>query len=304
MAKDKDREKPAAADKAPEAAATEPKACAHARAYICAVGGKGQLVKRCPDCGNREEAPKDAKPGPRPMPLGHLGRCEGQCAKLESKIARQNAERRGKRPQEAARRPRLAARPCGKALHQREGAPGCEMTLDPSITKEKVLTGIHGERRWFCEPFMTDEATDLLSEVLDVAVGGGSRTLDQILDMPSGAIGAGAFFSSLGGLPRRFLGAGGSVLLKRLLSRCEVEDPSVVGRSGRARKSLALDLHFQKAGQGNIGEVFRAAYWVCEVNWGPLFAEITGLLGALSTSGGQAQPDSESQIPSSEIAAA
>lgn len=71
------------------AEAPEPKACAHARAYICAVGSKGQLVKRCPDCGKREEAAKDATPGPRPMPLGHLGRCEAQCAKLDRKIARQ-----------------------------------------------------------------------------------------------------------------------------------------------------------------------------------------------------------------------
>lgn len=178
------------------------------------------------------------------------------------------------------------------------------MTLDPSITQETGITGIHGERRWFCEPFMTTESANLLSEVMDVAIGGGSRTLDQILDMATDSIGPGAFFAGLGELPRRFLTAGGGELLRRLLARCEVEDPSITSKAGRARKSLADNQHFEAVGQGNLGEPIKAAVWVCEVNWGPLFAELMAYLAALSKRGGAEQPDSESPTTSSESAAA
>lgn len=178
------------------------------------------------------------------------------------------------------------------------------MTLDPSITKEKVLSGIHGERRWFTEPFKTSASIDLLSEILDVAIGGGSRTLDQILGGSADAIGIAALFAGLGGLPRRFIEAGGSELLKRLLGNTEVEDPSIASKKGRARASLANDLHFEQAGRGNLAEVIKAAKWVIEVNYGPLGKEIIDSLGALSMTGGEARPDSESLTPSSESAAA
>lgn len=178
------------------------------------------------------------------------------------------------------------------------------MILDPSITQDTVLTGIHGERRWFCEPFKTSQSINLLSAVLDVAIGGGSRTLDQILEGSADAIGIGALFAGLGGLPSRFLAAGGAELLQKLLVNTQVEDPSVMTKKGRARISLATDLHFEQVGQGNLGEVIKAAGWVCEVNWGPLGREIISYLEGLSSTGGTEQPDSESQIPSSESAAA
>lgn len=84
--KKKSEAKPETATEAvPEVAAE----CAHGRTYVCEVGPRRRLVQRCPDCGERKEAPKGAIAQPRPMPLGHPERCAAQCTKLEAQIARQ-----------------------------------------------------------------------------------------------------------------------------------------------------------------------------------------------------------------------
>lgn len=178
------------------------------------------------------------------------------------------------------------------------------MTLDPTITQEFALTGIHGERRWFVEPFATSASIDLLSRCLDVCIGGGSRTLDQILSGDAQSIGMAAFFAGLGGLPARFVAAGGSDLLFDLLAKTEVEDPTMTSKKGRARASLASRNVFDQVGRGNLAEVLKAARKVVEVNWGPLYGEIMGALTALSAPGKSDSPASETETPTSPIAAA
>lgn len=178
------------------------------------------------------------------------------------------------------------------------------MTLDPTITQEIALTGIHGERRWFVEPFNTTDSIDLLSRCLDVCIGGGSRTLDQVLAGDAQSIGMAAFFAGLGGLPARFIAAGGAGLLFDLMAKTEVEDPTMTSKAGRVRVSLAKQLIFDQVGRGNLAEVLKAARHVVEVNWGPLFAEILQGLTSLSATGKADSPGSENEIPTSQSAAA
>jgi len=178
------------------------------------------------------------------------------------------------------------------------------MTLDPTIAQEVALKGIHGERRWFVEPFGTTDSVNLLSRCLDVCIGGGSRTLDQILSGDAKSIGIAAFFAGLGGLPTRFIAAGGADLLFDLLQNTEVEDPTMTSKKGRVRVSLSSRNIFDQVGRGNLAEILKAASRVVEVNWGPLFAEILGYLTGLSKIGKGDSPDSESEIPISKTAAA
>ncbi|MEE9481210.1 MAG: hypothetical protein V3V34_11805 [Kiloniellales bacterium] len=178
------------------------------------------------------------------------------------------------------------------------------MTLDPTITKEIALKGIHGERRWFVEPFGTTDSVNLLSRCLDVCIGGGSRTLDQILSGDAQSIGMAAFFAGLGGLPARFVAAGGADLLFELLAMTEVEDPTMKSKKGRVRISLASRNIFDQVGRGNLAEVLKAAKHVVEVNWGPLFAEILDGLTALSATGKADSTDSEPETPITQSVAA